>query len=260
MKFVKIILKDLKKGENVDGYLALILGLICSFIAIFDVSFKYVFTAISTVLTLLALGILIDRKNVQKVSKLLENIELKNSEALAQRNKEFFYAYIFETINNAKQEICLLVRSGGTLKSISQELEEAINRGCQVRIILCARNQATIDTMAFRGHMTTDRDEIISEIEATIRKLKNLKEKIKKSKLNLLKVREIKYLPPVGLSISDPDLIDGKLFALLVSFRSHSRSGPSILLDNRNSPDLFNYFKNQFNNYWDAADEIAELK
>ncbi|MGB3513130.1 MAG: hypothetical protein WBA93_28730 [Microcoleaceae cyanobacterium] len=50
MKIIETILTDIKKGENLDGYLALTLGLICSFIAIFDVTFKYVLTAISTVL------------------------------------------------------------------------------------------------------------------------------------------------------------------------------------------------------------------
>ncbi|MDF5729441.1 MAG: hypothetical protein PUP92_15850 [Rhizonema sp. PD38] len=119
------------------------------------------------------------------------------------------------------QEICLLVRSGSTIGPIYEELQKAINRGCQVRIILCARNQTKIESMAFRAYKTKNPKNIINEIESSIHLLKSLKEKISKSKISLLKVREIKYLPPVGLSICDPDLPNGKLFALLVSFRSY---------------------------------------
>ncbi len=90
MKIIKDILHNIKKGENIDGYLALVLGLICSFIGIFDVSSDYVLTAISTVLNLLALGILIDRKNTQKVSKLLEGLAIKQNEVFAQRDRAFF--------------------------------------------------------------------------------------------------------------------------------------------------------------------------
>lgn len=113
--------------------------------------------------------------------------------------------------------------------------------------------------MAFRAYKTKNPKNIINEIESSIHLLKSLKEKISKSKISLLKVREIKYLPPVGLSICDPDLPNGKLFALLVSFRSHARSGPSIKLYKENNPELFNYFQNEFNNYWSATDEITEF-
>jgi len=98
MKIIINILNDIKKGENIDGYLALVLGLICSFIGIFNVSLKYVLTAISTVLTLLALGILMDRKNTQKASKLLEGLTIKENEIFAQRDKSFFYNNILESI------------------------------------------------------------------------------------------------------------------------------------------------------------------
>lgn len=260
MKIIRNILNDIKKGENIDRYLALFIGLICSFIGIFNISLKYVFTAISTVLTLLALGILMDRKNTQKVSKLLEGLTIKQNEIFAQRDKYFFYNNILESISNAKEEICILARSGSTLTSFDEEIQEAINRNCQVRIILCARNQETINSMAFRGYNTTNHSAIISEIDNSIRNLKSLKEKINKSQIYLLKIREIKYLPPIGLSIADPESIDGKLFALLVSFRSQSRSGPSILLKKKNDIGLFNYFKKEFDNYWEAADEIIEFK
>ncbi len=245
IKIIKDILHDIKKGENIDGYLALVLGLICSFIGIFDVSSDYVLTAISTVLTFLALGILIDRKNTQKVSKLLEGLTIKQNEIFAQRDRAFFYKNILESISNAKEEICILVRSGSTLKSFDEEIQGAISRNCQVRIILCARNQETINSMAFRGHNTKNHNDIISEIENSIRNLKSLKEKINQSQIHLLKIREIKYLPSINLSISDPESIDGKLFALLVSFRSRSRSGPSLLLNKKNDIGLFNYFKKE---------------
>lgn len=52
--------------------------------------------------------------------------------------------------------------SGSTLKSFDEEIQEAINRNCQVRIILCARNQETINSMAFRDYKTTNHSEIIS--------------------------------------------------------------------------------------------------
>ncbi|NET44128.1 TrmB family transcriptional regulator sugar-binding domain-containing protein [Okeania sp. SIO2B3] len=259
MKIIKDILDDIKKGENIDGYLALILGLICSFIGIFDVSQDYVLTAISTVLTFLALGILIDRKNTQKVSKLLEGLTIKQNDILAQRNKAFFYNNILESISNAKEEICILVRSGSTLKSFDEEIKKAIMRNCQVRIILCARNPETINSMAFRGHKTNNPNKIFSDIENSINNLTSLKEKINESQIYLLKIREIQYLPSIGFSISDPESSDGKLFALLASFRSESSVAPSILLNKKNDIDLFNYFKQEFDNYWEAANEITEL-
>ncbi|MGB3512627.1 MAG: hypothetical protein WBA93_26100 [Microcoleaceae cyanobacterium] len=175
MKIIKDILHDIKKGENIDGYLALVLGLICSFIGIFDVSSDYVFTAISTVLTFLALGILIDRKNTQKVSKLLESLTIKQNDILAQRDKAFFYNYIFKSIRNAQEEICMLVRSGSTLKSFELEIQGAIRRNCKVRIILCARNQETINSMALRGYKMRNTNDIVSEINNSISHLKTLK-------------------------------------------------------------------------------------
>lgn len=83
-------------------------NIFCSFIGIFNVPLKYVLTAISTVLTLLALGILMDRKNTQTVSKLLEGLTIKQNKIFAQRDKYFFYNNILESISNAKEEICIL--------------------------------------------------------------------------------------------------------------------------------------------------------
>jgi len=260
MRFFEEILSDLRKGENVDAYSALLLGVFCSIIGAFSVSNQYVFIAISIVLTLLVLGNLIDRRTNKELNETLKKIIYSNRAVYAKRDASQFLQNITGSISGASREICLLVRSGGTLKTLYPDLLSAIDRGCEVRIILCSRDDVTLSLMAFRGHRTKRKEDISAELELSVRLLCNLAFNCNPSRRDLLKVREIPYVPPVGISITDLGQPTGRMFVVPVSFRSSSRSGPSLMLSRKEDYEIFSYFEQEFENYWNASKNITDVQ
>ena len=251
--------------EDADAYAALALGVVGAIIGVFGGNLQIVISTTSGVLTLLAFSVLRDRSNMTRFSKTIDDVEtiLTQPTVIKRRSAEEFDHMLPEVIKQAKSKISLLVRSGSTFHKIMPYIEEAVaTRNCSIKILFCSDDEETVSILAKRGSRpeTRDPNEIQDDLNHAKRYLlRNLQEVLQANPEAKIEIKQVKYVPSITLSYCDEDNPNGILFGTFVSFRTRSKFGPTIYIENKNNNTLYNYFVEQFERYWNADDITDEI-
>jgi alpha-ketoglutarate-dependent taurine dioxygenase len=157
------------------------------------------------------------------------------------------------TINSlvikATNSFDMILRSGKILDECSENLKEALKRGCDIRVILLdRRNISLIRSMSYESNNSLEMIKLnFSYGEIAINKLKDFSEE-SKGKFEIAMCNH--YLPSELVFISTFDDSKGLVYSTPLKFRQSPRSSPSILSSVENKPEIFKSYQDEFNSLW----------
>lgn len=251
--FLKSFWDDLKQGRNIDVYLALGLGIAASLVGVLGGSIEVIVAITSGTLALIAFSMVTNREQTSGVKESLLRLEeavASIDRIVADRSDQ----EISEVINGANKELCFLVRMGNSLRSHNSEIEAALKRGCNVRLITCDEDDTTLHLLAYRGYSLDNIDALRGEMKQSMARLTTLSKRLAENpSWGKLTLHRIPYMPSIIIYIADADDMNAKVYAPLVTFRSSSIDAPGIKITRAQDQKLFEFLKNEFENYWKAA-------
>lgn len=243
--------------RNIDVYLAFLLGVIAVFIGTFGLSQAVVTDITAGLLATIAFGMLRDRRNTDKIRKLVERIGSKIpdfSVISMERNLDQETTWV---ATKAESEILILLRTGHLLRTHASEISNMVRKNCRLKIILCAESEENIAALAYRGYSMRKKDDFLNDLHMTYSFLTNLNQDFSGRGSALIEIRTIDYMPQVSFFLTDPEEADAQAVIWLVGFRDDPRNGPKIRVEKNNNPELFSFFYEDFNRHWIAGNIVT---
>ncbi|HHE32557.1 MAG TPA: toll/interleukin-1 receptor domain-containing protein [Chlorobaculum parvum] len=167
----------------------------------------------------------------------------------------FEYPDFSETISDASQIDVLGFDFGGGSIRYYSIVEESLNRGCSIRVILCKPSPAVIQTLTFRSYATRQEKTIIDSINRSIVYIDALKSKIKDP--SSIQVRTLEYVSPYGLFLASGKR-SSKIYVKLMPFRVSTGQYPTFCVDKQIDEKWFVFFARQYDLFWKASVPLCD--
>ena len=257
MNLFREIWKDIKKRQNLDLYLTLVIALTVSILGITGVSQEILFSAILAVLALLSFNLLQNRREDEELMTVLERLDIGNN--LSDR---FFQATfnpysLRESVMVAREAIFWGVSLSITVPVLDHAIEEGLRQGLTVKFLVVRPDSSAIKMAAFRNWYRRNDHEVNSMSNEILFRLSKI-ETLSASWPGSLEVRTVDYLPPYIILATDPHLPSGSMLVYLTSFRTPKETRPGFSLTPTKDPHWFEFFKKQFEEVWKES-QIVNL-
>lgn len=247
MKILTSILTDIKNGDNIDVYFAV---LACFVIAGLDV-FGIIQPEIITAATLLALGAILfgalaTRKTLENLSVITQRLEGgRGAESfLKDRNSYVPLPEITKTARN-------IYLCGPTLINLFSQWsaylqsEKLDNHGTTIQVILPNPNSSI---KALAKWINEPPENTQRDIERTLSYIELI---VKNGiKAGSIEARLIDFFPNFSMVLIDPDEPHGKIFVEFIGYGTKLHSRPHLELTKQRDGQWYEYFFQQYHNLW----------
>ncbi len=251
MNIVAFTLRTVRR-HGLDVYLTLALGLAAFFVSVFGGSIEHTVSILSGVIALLAFNILRDRDQLYDVPNQLAELMQPESVGFVDFNHE-----VGVLIGSAQEELWIMSTTlKRVLNNFAVPLEEALARGCNVRVIFCADDDTTLDLLTLRTPDDETRPMIENELMLAAQQLQHLRKRY--NGRCHLEVRRIAYVPTTGMYVADPLSTNGRVLAFLMGFRTLTMKSPCVRADKCANLRLYDFFREQYEYYWQFARPLAQ--
>lgn len=256
MNFFQKILNDVKNRQNIDLYLTLLIAVVVSILGFLGTSSQQIlFSAIVAVLALIAFNLLQNRRDYEEVTSLLEKLEINNNVSERFFHNNFNPSAFRESVMVAKEAFFWGVSLSVTVPALDYAIEQGIKQGLTARFLMIQPESTAVEMTAFRNWYRRDTQEVNSMAREVLSRLSKI-EALSSSWPGSIEVRTVNYLPPYIVLATDPHLPSGSMSVYLTSFRTPNENRPGFSLSPRNDPQWFAFFKNQFEEVWQAAEYV----
>lgn len=248
-KLLNSVLIDIRNGE-IEGYLALIFACIAFIIGIFDSdqALTLAIEVIAAVLALLSLSIVRNRRTAQDLNKTLQHLQKSISSSGHLQFRGYLEDEIRHLVKNAKKELSILIPVGNSLRGIYSELKMSLERDCSIRIVMS--DTKVSDLIVLRSPSIPS----IEDAESNLNYINSYLNSLAVND-NRIICKKIPYVPSISIYLADSDENFGKIVIFITPFGASSFEAPSLVFNKSEDPELFAYFKSQFENYWGASQE-----
>ncbi|MCA9333305.1 hypothetical protein KDA00_05540 [Candidatus Saccharibacteria bacterium] len=264
---IKSIIDEVKRGENLDLYLTILLAIIIAILSIIDVASQKILNAVMlTTLGLIAGALLSNRKSVSETTSAAQKLglQVKNlrDELMHLGNHEpaivrMEYPDLREAFKQAKSVKII----GASLSTSSVQYlsicEHFLNNGGNLQIMLCEPSSSILENLAYRAYRVRSPEIIGNSIHKSIELLSSLYELPNVSDTFNLKV--IPYVPPFGIVLLENHDQTSQAYVKLMPFRVSTGNYPVIFIDQLIHSDWFVFFSQQFDNLWEVGKEVKEV-
>jgi hypothetical protein len=245
--------------QNAEFYSAIVLGILAILVGVFGGSIELLIGITSGTLATIALGLLRDRDKTDEIKTIVKHID----QVVTFPDKWVMTevpstSHITDVIQSGNQELKLLFRGGNSLRAVLPYIQQALERGCKIHLMLCAQETRTVDLLAFRLGEKVSSEAIRQDIQLTIAFVLN--RLVKASTVPVsgkIEIKAIAYIPSIGICLSDPMTLTGKVFAQLATFQSVKPVAPAIKITKIQDQTLFEFFRKEFESYWNAAEPVS---
>lgn len=241
------IWNDIRKGQNVDIYLTVVVCGVLIILDIFDiVSQPIVLSGILAVLILVAVGTLANRQVNERIRDALDN--LKSSPA---RNffSEWDETNFRQRLPTARDVSLLAVCNSQFVNSNVKGFSDFLARGGKLRCILVEPQSDAMKMVMQREVGAGKQPSFLStQVELALQVFHELAENA--PNLDQVQVKLINHIPAVILTIVDGEADDGIMFVTLTGFGIPWTSRPSFTLHKQPDEKWFMFYYNSFNNIW----------
>ena len=209
------------------------------------------------ILASLAFSLFRDRFNGKKLEKSLSQIPI--SQNLSMRFRGDYKEIVRSLITNSKKSIWIIVRTGSIIYETKLELEDALKRGCKLKIVVCqSNNDDLIKIIELDSHHNQEK------IKSMFKDGNNAFEYLQKKYPKLIERKIIGFTPPQLMYITDTNDNSGEsnstAFIIPFAFKSSARLAPSIKFKFNEDPTLFEYYFEQINRLWDYKEDDYSKK
>jgi hypothetical protein len=244
MQVFKRAWDDIRKGDNIDLYIAVPLAVVLAVLNLFGLTPTNLISPVTLViLGLLATALLGTRHAVKELSN-----------KLTQTADTFFldeYPSTLKTDFESATELWMVGISLTTpIRTYYSTLESKLRKGHLVRVLLVDPDNTAVEMSELRAYVWTNVDRGRSEIRNSLQDLCNLK----KIATDKLQIRTIRYPVGFGMFGMNPDTISGILYLKYYPFRTTGGAKPKIVLRARDGQ-WYELFRSELHNLWDNGTE-----
>ena len=262
-KILGTIFKELRRGENLDLYLTVLLAVVIAIFGILQIaSFEIISAAILGTLGLLASSLITNRRASAEAQESFDKL-VSNIKSLQDRigRKTYIsellslaYPDLTEEIRTAKRVSVEGSTLGSTATRYFAEFTHLLQRGGELRILVSEPTPEVLAMQVFRSSSIKDPAMMTASVNSNVAMMKSLGDKI--SHPELFEIRTMPYIASYSLAIIEG--ADGikKAYVKLLSVQKPEAESPSFELHSRYDEKWFEFFSDQFEKMWTGAYKV----
>lgn len=252
-KLVTIIWADLKSRQNIDAYVAILVGLVLGIFGLLGiVRFELLASGILLLISYAVWTTLVNRRAMTELTSYIEDTQWP-SQIL--RFAEFPNNEIRDLLRVAKEISLSGLSFYRFFPLFFDDIKYALLNGAVLRVILADPNSGVAEMASFRSDTQTKPE---TERQRILNTLQFLSQQISMLPGIKIELRKCPYLAPYAITIVVPADPQAQIYchARILPFRSPSLKAP-VVMPNPDSDKLwFEFFLSQFENLWSASTKI----
>jgi hypothetical protein len=253
MKVIQKSWQDVRNGQNLDIYITVIIAVIVTVLGIIGVvNYEIISSAILATLALVSISVLQSRYENKEVRNLLSQIDSTRNLAEKFLTREYDRSRIPVLIRNSRKIYLWGFDLNTILTSSKYAIEQSLQNGLEVHFLLLKRYSKAVDMAAFINR-SGDASRLNSSLKRSLETLKDLAEK---TPPGIIEVREVDFLPPWTIFVSDPHLTTGQMLVRLTTFQTPNETRPTFKLSATDDGEWFQSFVEQFESIWKNSQPI----
>ena len=251
MKLHKTILQDIKRGENVDLYVTVILALtLAGFNLLSIIKIDNLIAVNLAIMALMTVSILGNRHRIDQVLNKVSSLAIK-SDFIHEFPSEFT-----QRLESANEIIIVGTHHNSTLTAYYHIFEEKLKLGHSIKFILISPNgnACKMAAMRFPGKINSDHEKtrIISSLETL--------SELKKVAPNLLQIRVIDFLIDYSAYLMESNTNHGIVFIERHTFKTSGGLRKPKSIYRKEDGAWFEHLNTEIKNLWDSAESWTHEK
>lgn len=256
-------IKEIRKGENIDLYLTVLLAIVVAILGITGVAnFEIISAVMLAILGLIANSLLASRRSTQEMQEAAYQLKTQFEKLQQEIRRESSIAEVLskgypnlaQEIRSAKNVSIVAIYLSGELTRYYSDFAQVLKQGGTLRFLLSESSPKTLQMMVYRSSSRREPETVKTTIKDTLARMKTLRGVT--SNADLLQVKAMPYVTSYGIIIIDSIEGNSKAYIKLTGFRNTGSEQPVFKLDEQTDKDWFEYFRNQFNTMWSAGQEV----
>ncbi|MEW5871780.1 MAG: hypothetical protein AB1894_21105 [Chloroflexota bacterium] len=241
MKALRRFWEDIRKGENIDLYIAVFASILLAILAISGLAVQSWIAPLNiAVLALLAYSMLGSRHRMDELFQGLRE------EAQSIFRKKWPEDDLDLALREAKNAFLIGVSLRRTFGDYYALLEDKLQRGDTVRILVLDPNSAAVEAIAKRVYKDVSIERSRGSIKDSLRSMHHLKLRTG----GKLEIRVTDYPVTIGGILTDPNTTHGKLFLENYTYKMRDIDLPKILLQSKDEQ-WYEFYKSQMDTLWE---------
>lgn len=256
MKIFQEILHDIRKRQNIDVYINIVLAIIVSILGLAQiVDNSIISSAVLATIALVSISLLANRRENERIQMLLQRNLRNEFNPFFWENEARKHLDFEKQLKLARSIDLLGYTQVGFLRQFNSNLMQAIKDGTKVRILLVNNSSLAGDLMR---DALRDPSSIDLPLQLTLNYLLDIEKRLKESGaeiVNRLEVRLTSWIPSCNLIILDNGqnggIMDVGINTLLLNQPPPYPERPHLIFGSKEYPTEYAYFKNQFDDLWE---------
>jgi hypothetical protein len=249
--FITKIWENLRHGRNIELYLAVLLAVVVLILELLDLAPQsLVLSLMLTVLAMLAVGLLVQRSQNDRIA-----VSLKDLERLKPTATQFFVPPDMTDILRLMQSANTVYLWGGILRTDIPLFEDAIRQGVALgrsyRALLLKPGGNAIEMAAARW-TSFDSNELGRTLSTNIARLNSLNQNSARGKVE---VKVLDDMNPYTMYAFDPELETGCLIVRLNSFAGDNSARATFWIERVSDRMWFDRFIDDYKAVWKRAEK-----
>lgn len=254
----KFIVDDFRRGENLDLYSTIVVAIIVAGLGVVGVvKFEIISAAILATLSLLAISLLAGRRTMDELrrasSQLISEFEVlqKEVQGAGRVSSILLEAYpdLSEEFQSASRISVLGTSLSSTVGHHYPDLEQALKRGCRLRILTVDPTPEIIALLAYKSYWAHEPDVMKRNWSANLSRAIELGKVL--SEPELFELRTIPYIPSCGMVLLEREDGASKIYVKVMGFRRKHTA--CFEVNDQVDDDWFEVFFGQFEELWKAS-------
>lgn len=261
---------EIKRGENLDLYLTILLAVVIALLGIFQVAKFEVLSAVTlAILGLLASSLVVSRWTITEVKSSFDELALASRSLqekisnLVERPSAIGFFQVSSSLtslikNSSSIGLCGLTLTT-TLNKEFPNILEKIEQGAKVRILVTDPDSQAIEQTTLRSFDPTNFDYYRNRIKATMQDIEFLHQRWEASKKSnpsragSFEVRFLNFAPSFSVHVFNPTESSGQVVVEIYPHKNGFGAPPIFELNPARDGDWYRYFESQFEQMWESA-------
>lgn len=247
-RFARQVLEDIKRGENVDLIITVVLALVIAILNGLGVASPGIVSSITlATLGLIAIGLLITRYRMEDI---YNKADITNSiHFLAQKPSA-----LASDLAKAKEVWMVGLIMRGTTFDNFYNFKGKVSQGAKIRTLIANPNKVDLDNIAKRFSRAATAEQFRADFEQTINQYRQFRQAANKA--DNVQLRLLEFVPPFSLYVFPKAESGGVLYVEMYGYKSPSGSIPKFRVTEHDNPEWYKHFVSQFELMWQDS-EIA---
>lgn len=246
--FLRRIVEDVRRGDNLDMVVALALGFLIAALNILGIaSSEWVSSITLVTLGLLAAGLLVMRYRIEDAYDQSQTRDTFRFER--ERTPSFNH-----TIANTREIWMLGIVLVNTTSDYFYDFTRLASKGAKIRGLIVDLEKTDIDCVVRRFSRAATKDQFLASEAETIGRFKHFRQTAPTQ--DSVQLRMLDFVPSTSLYIFPNHDEDNFVYVEIYGYKSPLGSAPRFIVSERKNPEWYKHFLDQYERMWNDAARV----